>query len=140
MKPVSIHVERREKFQYVGRNRRGNEVNIDIPAKIGGDGTGPTPMELVLMGLAGCASFDLTTILEKQRQTIDFLAIDLEGVRGDEVPAVYRKVHLTFTLKGEIEEDKLKKALELSVEKYCSVCSMVNKTAEITYDYKLNEE
>lgn len=139
MKPVKVRVEQVDKFHLLGKNSYGNSVNMDTHPKLGGQGKGSSPMELVLMGMAGCASFDLLAMFENKNQIVDFLAIDLEGIRGDETPAVYRKIHLSFMLKGAIDTAILEESLELAVEKYCSVCSMINKTAEVTYDFHLND-
>lgn len=135
---VEVTLKREEGFKFVATNATGHTAVLDGPEKIGGTDDGLRPMEMVLMGLAGCSSFDLVTILQKQRQQIDDLEIVVQGHRADAIPAVYEKIHLIFKLKGEIEPSKLEKALTLAVEKYCSVAEMLNKTAKITYEYTIN--
>ena len=136
---VEVNLKRLEGFKFEATNSLGKSAVLDGPAGIGGSDDGLRPMEMVLMGLAGCSSFDLVSILQKQRQTVEDLDIKVQGERSDNVPSVYEKIHMVFSLKGEIDPKKLEKALELSVEKYCSVAAMLNSTAKITYEYKIIE-
>ncbi len=115
------------------------KVHIDGSPNIGGVDAGARPMELVLMALGGCSAIDLVSILKKQRQQIDDLQIEVEGHREpDAVPAPFKQIHLKFILKGVIDEGKLKRAIQLSVEKYCSVHVMLAPTVEITWSYSIN--
>ena len=114
-------------------------VHVDGPESIGGEGKGVRPMELVLMALGSCSAFDLTTILQKQRQDIQDIQVDVEGERREEIPNIFTKIHISFKLKGEIDEAKAQKAAELAVKKYCSVHDMlVNGGIEITYSIQIN--
>lgn len=115
------------------------KVNIDGSDAIGGEGKGVRPMELVLMALGSCSVFDLTTILQKQRQNIEDIQVEVEGQRRDEVPNIFTKIHISFRLKGEIDEIKAQKAAELAVKKYCSVHDMLAAGGiEISYSIKIN--
>lgn len=115
------------------------KVNIDGSDAIGGEGKGVRPMELVLMALGSCSVFDLTTILQKQRQEIEDIQVEVKGDRRDEVPNIFTKIHLTFHLKGKIDEVKAQKAAELAVKKYCSVHDMLAAGGvDITYSLKIN--
>ncbi|MVZ62444.1 OsmC family protein [Sphingobacterium humi] len=115
------------------------KVNIDGPESIGGEGKGVRPMELVLVALGSCSAFDLTTILQKQRQEIEDMQVEVEGERRDEVPNIFTKIHISFKLKGPIDEVKAHKAAELAVKKYCSVHDMlVAGGVEITYSIQIN--
>ena len=115
------------------------KVNIDGPEYIGGEGKGVRPMELVLVALGSCSAFDLTTILQKQRQEIEDMQVEVEGERRDEVPNIFTKIHISFKLKGPIDEVKAHKAAELAVKKYCSVHDMlVAGGVEITYSIQIN--
>lgn len=110
------------------------KVNIDGSEAIGGEGKGVRPMELVLMALGSCSVFDLTTILQKQRQEIEDIQVELQGERRDEVPNIFTKIHINFFLKGNIDEVKAQKAAELAVKKYCSVHDMLAAGGvDITY-------
>lgn len=115
------------------------KINIDGSEAIGGEGKGVRPMELVLMALGSCSVFDLTSILQKQRQEITDIQVEVNGERRDEIPNVFTKIHIRFLLKGDIDEVKAQKAAELAVKKYCSVHDMLAAGGiEITYSIKIN--
>lgn len=115
------------------------KVNIDGSEAIGGEGKGVRPMELVLMALGSCSVFDLTTILLKQRQDVEDVQVEVEGQRREEIPNIFTKIHISFLLKGNIDEVKAQKAAELAVKKYCSVHDMLAAGGvEITYSIKIN--
>ena len=115
------------------------KVNIDGSEGIGGEGKGVRPMELVLMALGSCSVFDLTTILQKQRQEIEDIQVEVEGDRREEIPNIFTKIHINFLLKGKIDELKAQKAAELAVKKYCSVHDMLAAGGvDITYSIKIN--
>lgn len=128
-----------EPFHFEAKNSAGNTVHIDAGAAIGGTGQGVRPMELLLMGLAGCSGIDVITILRKQRQNIDSMHVEVSGERGESQEAnPFQGIKVIFSLKGEIEDAHLKRAIELSMEKYCSVAKTLEKTATITWEYTLN--
>jgi putative redox protein len=135
---VEVTLKRDTGYKFVATNATGHEAVLDGPAKIGGTDDGLRPMEMILMGLAGCSSFDLLSILEKQRQTVDDLEIKVQGHRVDAVPAVYEKIHLIFNFTGTIDPAKLERALGLAVDKYCSVVDMLKPNVEITYEYSIS--
>lgn len=115
------------------------KVNIDGSEAIGGEGKGVRPMELVLMALGSCSVFDLHSILQKQRQDIQDIQVEVEGKRRDEVPNIFTNIHINFYLKGNIDELKAHKAAELAVKKYCSVHDMLAAGGiDITYSIKIN--
>lgn len=115
------------------------KVNIDGSEAIGGEGKGVRPMELVLMALGSCSAFDLQLILQKQRQDIQDFQVEVEGQRREEIPNIFTNIHISFTLKGTIDELKAQKAAELAVKKYCSVHDMlVGGGINITYSLKIN--
>ena|SRR5690606_31305122 len=115
------------------------KIHIDGAESIGGEGKGVRPMELVLMALGSCSVFDLSSILKKQRQVIDDIQVEVEGKRREEVPNIFTHIHITFTLRGQLDEAKVHKAAELAVKKYCSVHDMLAAGGvEITYSLKFN--
>ncbi len=115
------------------------KVNIDGPDSIGGEGKGVRPMELVLMALGSCSVFDLTTILQKQRQDLQDIQVEVTGGRREEIPNIFTKIHIAFRLKGDIDEAKAQKAAELAVKKYCSVHDMLAQGGvDITYSIQIN--
>lgn len=115
------------------------KVNIDGSPEIGGEGLGVRPMELVLMALGSCSSLDLISILKKQRQPLEDIKIDIDAQRKDAVPSVFTSIHMTFKLKGDLDTQKVEKAAELAVKKYCSVHDMLAAGGvEITYSVEIN--
>jgi putative redox protein len=115
------------------------KVQIDGSPDIGGQGLGVRPMEMVLMALASCSSLDLVTILKKQKQDVQDFSVAVEGERREQIPTIFTKIHMTFSLKGTIDEDKANRAAELAVKKYCSVHDMlVAGGVEITYSLSIS--
>ncbi len=130
-----------EAVHLVAQNEDGNEVHIDGADKIGGEGKGARPMQLLIMGLGGCSSMDLLSILKKQRQHVVDYEVKIKADRDQEnTPSLFTDIHVQFILKGEIDEAKARRAVNLSMEKYCSVTKILEKTANITYDIVLNGE
>lgn len=127
--------------QFVAESGSGHAVVIDGPPDKGGRNTGPRPMELLLMGLGSCSSFDVIGILQKARQEIVDCQVQIEAERADAVPAVFTKIHLHFVVSGRnIKEAQVKRAVELSAEKYCSASIMLAAGGvEISHDYEIVE-
>ncbi len=121
------------------KNEDGNIAYTEGSPELGGTGQGFRPMQMLLMSLGSCSSIDVVAILKKMRQPLVDMQVDVSGERNPgEVPAVFKKIHLHFKLKGDLEEEKVKKAIGLSVEKYCSVAKMLDKTAEISWGFVVN--
>jgi putative redox protein len=118
--------------KFVASNAAGATLVMDGPADLGGENAGLRPMETLLSALAGCSGMDVLHIMKKQRQNLERLEVEVEGERADAVPAVFTKIHLRFKGYGPIEAEKLQKAVELSIEKYCSVSKMLQPTVQIT--------
>ena len=101
---------------------------------------GPSAMELVLMGAGACSSFDVVSILEKSRQDVQDVIVELDAERAEEPPKVFTRIHMHFVVKGrDLEEARVDRAISLSVEKYCSATTMLEKTATITHDFTIVE-
>ncbi len=101
---------------------------------------GPSAMELVLMGAGSCSAWDVVEILKKGRQQIEDVIVELDADRAPEPPKVFTRIHLHFVVKGRgLSEDRVKRAIDLSVEKYCSATMMVEKTATVTHDFEVVE-
>lgn len=124
---------------FEGVNEDGNTVHLDGSPSIGGEGKGLRPMQLLLISLAGCSSMDVVSLLKKMRQPLADMSVEVSGERVEgEVPAVFKKIHLHFVLKGELQPEKVEKAISRSVEKYCSVAKMIDTVAAITWSYAIN--
>lgn len=127
-------------FHFKAFNETGKSINIDASPDIGGTNKGVRPMEMLLMALAGCSGIDINLILKKQRQVIENFDILVEGDREQEKEAsLFKKIHVRFLFYGKLDEAKVKRAVSLSMDKYCSVSKTLEKTAEITYSIELNE-
>ncbi len=128
-----------ENVAFEASSQSGHRVIMDGSAEYGGENRGPRPMELILMGLGGCAAFDIVTILKKSRQDIVDVKCQLQAERADTIPAVFTKIHLHFVITGHGVKDKqVAKAIELSAEKYCSASKMLSDGGvEITHDYEI---
>jgi putative redox protein len=99
---------------------------------------GPSAMELVLMGAGSCSSWDVVSILQKGRERVEDVIVELDADRAPEPPKVFTRIHMHFVVKGRgLSEDKVRRAIDLSVEKYCSVTKMLEKTATVTHDFEI---
>jgi putative redox protein len=128
-----------ENYHFELKNERGHIVNVDNRSEFGGDDLGASPMELVLMGIAGCSAIDMISILKKQRQEISSFKAEVEGDRvqvGEAKP--FKDIHVVFYLEGPINEEKAARAAQLSFEKYCSVSKTLEPTATIHYKVVVN--
>ena len=135
---MKIHLKRlNENYHFETKNERGDIVHLDNKSEPNPQGA--SPMELLLMGIAGCSSIDIVMILKKQKIELEDLQVEVEGFRQDgAVPNVFTAIKMDVHLKGECTPEKAKRAVDLSIEKYCSVAKMLEKTAEISYDVYLN--
>ncbi len=119
----------------------GHEITLDGPPDHGGQNRGARPMELVLMGVGGCSSFDVVDILKKSRQDVTACHCELEAERADAVPAVFTRIHLHFVVTGKnLRHAMVKRAVELSADKYCSASIMMGKAgAQISHTFEIRE-
>jgi putative redox protein len=119
-------------------NEEGAKLNIDASPEIGGLNKGLRPMQMLLAAMGGCSTIDIISILKKQKQNLKDIKITVTGERSkDAVPSLFTEVHAHFKLYGDLDEDKVKKAVSLSVEKYCSVAKTLESTATITYSFEI---
>lgn len=126
---------------FIGESGSGHAVVMDGPAEYGGRNMGIRPMEMMLLGLGGCTSFDVMSILKKARQPVEHCEALLDAERADEDPKVFTKIHVHFVVKGRgLKDAQVKRAVELSAEKYCSASIMLGRAGvEITHDYEIVE-
>ncbi|WP_404420909.1 OsmC family protein [Thalassospira australica] len=126
-----------ENLTFTGTSGSGHGVVMDGNRDTG---FGPSPMEMLLLGLAGCSSIDVVHILQKGREKVIDVQADVKAERAETDPKVFTKIHLHFKAKGEnLNEAKLARAVELSAEKYCSASIMLSKAAEITHSWEIIE-
>jgi len=127
-------------FHFEAKGASNIKISIDAAEAAGGHNLGARPMELILMGLGSCSAIDIIGILKKQQQEIEDFQIEIDADRREnELPAIFTKITVTYFVKGSVDESKLKKAIDLSVTKYCSVTKILEKTAELNFTYQLNK-
>jgi putative redox protein len=123
---------------FVGQSGTGHKIVLGTAAEPGGATPGPSPMELVLMGTGGCSAFDVVHILEKGREKIEDVVVELDADRAETDPKVFTRIHMHFIVKGRgLSPQKVERAISLSVEKYCSASAMMAKTATVTHDFEV---
>ncbi|MDX1823412.1 MAG: OsmC family protein [Thiohalomonadales bacterium] len=130
-----------EEMTFVGESGSGHSVLMDGPPDLGGRNLGIRPMEMILLGLGGCTSFDVMLILKRARQSVTDCVVELEAERAESNPKVFTRIHVHFIVSGEnLKENQVKRAVDLSAEKYCSASIMLAQAGvEITHDYEIHE-
>ncbi len=136
---IKIEINRIDQdFRMEAVNEKGNAIVMDAGAADGGHDSGMRPMQLLLAAMGGCSAIDLIAILRKQREPLNDLKITVTGEREQGVvPALYTEVHAHFKLFGDINQEKAERAVQLSVEKYCSVAKTLEKTAKVIYSFEI---
>ncbi|OGI44990.1 MAG: peroxiredoxin [Candidatus Muproteobacteria bacterium RIFCSPHIGHO2_01_FULL_65_16] len=125
---------------FEGAADSGHKVRMDGPPEFGGRNQGPRPMELVLIGMGGCTSFDVVHILRKSRQDITDCVAEIEAERAATDPKVFTRINIHFVVTGvKLDPKRVENAIRLSAEKYCSASIMLGKTAHITHDFEIKE-
>ena len=124
----------------VGKSHSGHSITMDGPPEIGGANLGVRPMEMLLLGVAGCTMIDVVTTLKKMRQELTHCETKVNAERATDHPKVFTDIHIQFIVKGkDLDPKKVEKAITLSAEKYCSASIMLGKTASITHDFEIVE-
>ena len=126
-------------MMFVGESGSGHTVVMDGAPDHGGRNMGIRPMEMVLLGLGGCSSFDVVQILQKGRNDIVNCVAEITAERVDAVPSVFSKIHLHFVVSGhDLKASAVERAVKLSAEKYCSASIMLGKAGvEITHNFEI---
>lgn len=128
-------IQWQEGMNFKGTDSDGRTVSIS-----GGPGEGVSPMQMLLLALGSCASVDVLSILQKQRQPLRDLRVEVDGQRGEDYPRPYESIHMKFTIFGQgVEPDKIKRAIELSTEKYCGVHGTLRGVAAITWEFEVKD-
>lgn len=128
-------------MSFVGESGSGHSVVMDGAPDVGGRNMGVRPMEMVLLGLGGCTSFDLVLILQRQRQAVADVQVEIEAERATKVPKVFTKIHVHYVVEGcGLDPKKVERAVKMTAEKYCSVSIMLSASVEMSHDFEIIEQ
>lgn len=129
-----------EPMGFVGETGSGHSIVMDGSPEFGGRDMGARPMEMLLLGMGGCTSFDVMLILQKARQKVSDCVAEITAERAETDPKVFTKIHVHFIVTGHaLSEKHVARAIQLSSEKYCSASIMLGATAEVTHDYEIHK-
>ena len=136
---MRVSVKHIKGMHFQGEGSSKVVTNLDSSVTAGGTGHGTSPMELLLIAIAGCSGMDIVTILEKMQVKVQRFETTVEGERSSDHPRVFKDIEVVYKFWGEpLPEDKIKRAVQLSMEKYCSVANMIDKVADLTYRIDYN--
>ena len=125
-------------YHLEAKNENGNTVETDAAPDLGGHNKGMRPMEMLASSLGACSAIDVIMLLKKQRQPLEDIRISIDAEREkDKQPALFTDIHLVFSLYGNIDQEKAQRAVQLSMDKYCSVSRILEKTAKITWEVEI---
>lgn len=128
-------------MQFVGTTDSGHAVVMDAPANVGGNDTGARPSELLPIAFGGCTGMDVISILRKKKQKVSKFEMNITGEQAENYPRKFTSMHIEYVVTGKgISEDAVKRAIELSMAKYCAVGATLSGSAKITHSYKIIEE
>ncbi|MBI4005579.1 MAG: OsmC family protein [Gammaproteobacteria bacterium] len=125
---------------FIGLSSGGHTVVMDGPPEGGGRNLGPRPMEMLLLSMGACSTYDVVSILQKSRQKLSGCDVKITANRADEHPKIFTDIHIHYIVSGKgLAEKSVKRAIQLSAEKYCSASIMLGAMAKITHDYEIVE-
>lgn len=136
---TKITVEQTGNFRFESKNAGNSSIVVDGPKSIGGTEDGFRPMELLLAGVATCSAMDVLTILAKSKNRPESLTIEVEGERNTDHPKVFHTITIIYRMKGKVDPARAQRAVDLSLEKYCSAAAMLSKTAGIKSEIIISE-
>jgi len=136
----SASVVWRERMTFDARSQSGHLLTLDTTPAGGGDDRGASPMELVLVALAGCTAMDVVSILQKKREPLVGLEVTVEAARADRLPHIYTDIELVYHVRGNVRPQAVAQAIELSETKYCSVGAMLGQSARITTRFEIQTD
>ena len=127
-------------LQFVGEPSSGHAIVMDGDTSAGGSDTAVRPMELLLLGIGGCSGMDVISILKKKKQEVTGFEINVNGKKAEEYPKKFTHINLEFVIKGKnISDEAVRKAIDLSMNKYCSVKATLEGSAKINFSYTIKE-
>lgn len=128
------------KFNFEAENSGGHTVELDAKPEIGGEGKGFRPMEMLLIGLGGCSGIDMVNVLNKQKEPLDDVKIQIKATRKTaEMPPIFDVIDIHFELHGALNVQKVERALALTFDKYCSVSNILGRSATINFSYTIHQ-
>ncbi|MFK7830529.1 MAG: OsmC family protein [Congregibacter sp.] len=138
---MDVTVKWMDGAMFVGESGSGHSLVMDGPEDLGGRNLGPRPMEMLLLGAGGCAMFDVVSMLKKARQKVHDCRVDIQAERADAIPAVFTTLNMHFVVSGkDLKESQVKRAVELSAEKYCSASIMFEAAGvAMSHSYAIEE-
>lgn len=137
---MQVKVKWIDGVSFVGESESGHSVVLDGAPENGGRNIGMRPMEMLLIGMGGCTSFDVIAILKKARQPVVHCVTEIEATRADTVPKVFTKIHVHFVITGTgLNPVQVERAVSLSAEKYCSASIMLSQACPISHDFEIVE-
>ena len=130
-----------ENMQFVGTADSGHSVVMDAPPSVGGKDSGARPSELLLTGFGGCSGMDVISILRKKKQDVTSFEMNVDGTTAENHPRYFTDINIEYVITGRnLSEEAVKRAIDLSLDKYCMVGTTIRKAANITYSYKIIQE
>lgn len=127
-----------EGTRFLGESGSGHAVVMEGAPSEGQVAVGIRPMEMLLLGMGGCTSIDVVMILQKAREKVTDVVVEIEGERADDVPKVYKRIHVHYVVTGQgLKPAAVERAVKLSAEKYCSATVMMAAVAEVTHDFEI---
>ncbi len=123
-------------MRFVGRGSSGHEVAMDASAANGGSDSAARPVEVLLSSLGACTGMDVVAILRKSHDVPQAFRVEIADERAEDYPKVLRKIHLAYVVSSEVPRERLEKAIELSLAKYCPIANSLAGVAEITYEMR----
>ncbi|HDI51341.1 osmotically inducible protein OsmC [candidate division KSB1 bacterium] len=137
---MEIFLKQIQGISFAAKGDSNHWVVIDGNKRYGGSEAGTSPMELMLIGLASCTGADVVSILSKRRVKLQDFAMRVRADRAEEHPKVFTKIHIEYYFYGEVKQNDVEMAIDLSQQKYCSAVAMLKKTAEVTHSYYINQQ
>ncbi|WP_432714598.1 OsmC family protein [Pedobacter sp.] len=133
-------IRKNNKFNFEATNATGQTVELDAKPEIGGEGKGFRPMEMLLVGLGGCSGIDMVNVLSKQKEALTDIKISIKANRKiEDTPPIFDVINIHFDLFGDLNIQKVERALALTFEKYCSVANILERSATIKFSYAIHE-
>ncbi|AUS07672.1 peroxiredoxin [Laceyella sacchari] len=133
---MNIKIEWQGNMHFKTETPSGHAISLDASQEVGGENLGPRPTEVLLSAVGTCSGIDIVDILRKMRLHVESFAMEVNGERAEEHPRRFTHVHMHYRLTGDLPEDKVRRAVKLSVEKYCSVSNSLN--AKVTASFEIN--